>query len=89
MDTVAKDILLVKTGSGSSVIVEAPGHTVYPGALVAYDGGKYGIVQQRAWIGVEHAVIDILSAITPVYELEEAFTSTWKRKETENVSGTP
>ena len=84
-----KDILLVKAGDGSPVLVEAPSHMIYPGTLVTYDGGKYGIVQQRAFISDTNDLLDIFSAIAPVFELEEAFASMWKQKETEDVTGSP
>lgn len=82
-----KDILLAETGDGSPVLIKAPSHTFYPGLLVAYDGGKYAIVQQRAWVGNGDELWDILSSVAPVYDLEEAFTSVWKRKGEENVPG--
>ena len=75
-----KDILLAEAGDGSHVLIKAPSHTIYPGLLVAYAGGKLAVVQKRAWVGGDDELWEVITSVAPVYDLEEAFSSVWKQE---------
>lgn len=74
------DILLVENGSGDVFVVEAPSNMADVGCIVVFDEGNTGTVIQRAFIGNDAHILDLVRSIAETYEAEEIFLSYWKKE---------